>query len=199
MLDGLPRSNTYVPFFTYTAHAHTFPLYSAQRNPRPSISLPLGHCQLTKFFMQLSGEFDDSRMGEAVRLVGMTLRVERYSPSLVPGYEHLPTIHVVGQSDGASIMGPPRRIHGTVGVIADGSVRWMLVSAALASIPHVVRARGLTCDTSSSRPWRVRRLMSGFQRVSRLAALGPRWASWGCGQERNMSVWIHWVRRRCFD
>lgn len=81
--------------------------------------------------MQLSGEFDDSRMGEAVRLVGMTLRIAHYSPSLVPGYEHLPTIHVAGQSDGASIMGQPRHIHGTVGVVADGSVRWTLVSATL--------------------------------------------------------------------
>ncbi|KAI0822108.1 hypothetical protein BC628DRAFT_1390972 [Trametes gibbosa] len=77
----------------------------------------------------LSGEFDDSRMGEAVRLAGMSIRISGYSPSQVPGYEHLPTIHVVGESDGASSLGHPRRIHGTVGVIADGSVRWILFSA----------------------------------------------------------------------
>ncbi|KAH9850419.1 hypothetical protein C2E23DRAFT_735138 [Lenzites betulinus] len=76
----------------------------------------------------LSGEFDDSRMGEAVRLAGMSIRIKRYSPSQVPAYAHLPTIHVVGESDGASSLGHPRRIHGTVGVIADGSVRWNLAS-----------------------------------------------------------------------
>ncbi|KAI9065682.1 hypothetical protein FKP32DRAFT_1567364 [Trametes sanguinea] len=74
----------------------------------------------------LSGEFDDPHLAEAVRIIAMRLRIKSYSRSDVPGYEHLPTIHVVGETTGASISGQPRRIHGTVGMIADGSVRWNL-------------------------------------------------------------------------
>ncbi|KAL1942277.1 hypothetical protein VTO73DRAFT_6341 [Trametes versicolor] len=126
----------------------------------------------------LSGEFDDSRMGEAVRLVGMTLRVERYSPSLVPGYEHLPTIHVVGQSDGASIMGPPRRIHGTVGVIADGSVRWMLFSSVESAevdewVSEGVQVGGVGSAMGFLGMW------TGAQH-ERMDPLGPCWA-WKVG------------------
>ncbi|KAI0367862.1 hypothetical protein BV20DRAFT_949233 [Pilatotrama ljubarskyi] len=74
----------------------------------------------------LSGEFEDPHLAEAVRIIAMHLRVASYSRCTVPGYEHLPTIHVVGETAGASITGQPRRIRGTVGVIADGSVRWTL-------------------------------------------------------------------------
>ncbi|KAH9896003.1 hypothetical protein C8Q73DRAFT_690466 [Cubamyces lactineus] len=74
----------------------------------------------------LSGEFEDPNLAEAVRVIAMQLRIASYSPSEVPGYEHLPTIHVVGQTTGASLVGHRRNIHGTVGVVADGSVRWTL-------------------------------------------------------------------------
>ncbi|CDO77836.1 hypothetical protein BN946_scf184714.g11 [Trametes cinnabarina] len=81
---------------------------------------------LHNYFFQLSGEFEDPHLAEAVRIIAMRLRVKSYSRCTVPGYEHLPTIHVVGETSGASISGQPRRIHGTVGIIADGSVRWNL-------------------------------------------------------------------------
>ncbi|KAI8976350.1 hypothetical protein BD414DRAFT_524606 [Trametes punicea] len=81
---------------------------------------------LHNYFFQLSGEFEDPHLAEAVRIVAMRLRVKSYSPSNVAGYEHLPTIHVVGETTGASIAGQPRQLRGTVGVIADGSVRWNL-------------------------------------------------------------------------
>ncbi|KAI0357174.1 hypothetical protein OH77DRAFT_1451415 [Trametes cingulata] len=74
----------------------------------------------------LSGEFEDPHLAEAVRIIAMHLRVASYSRCAVPGYEHLPNIHVVGETTGASITGQPRRIKGTVGIIADGSVRWTL-------------------------------------------------------------------------
>ncbi len=58
----------------------------------------------------------------------MRLRIKSYSKAEVPEYAHLPTIHFVGETTGATIHGQPRSLHGTVSVIADGSVRWVLVS-----------------------------------------------------------------------
>ena len=58
----------------------------------------------------------------------MRLRIKSYSKSEIPEHAHLPTIHFVGETTGATIHGQPRSIHGTVSVIADGSVRWVLVS-----------------------------------------------------------------------
>lgn len=79
-----------------------------------------------QYAFQLSGEFEDPHLAEAVRIISMRLRVHSYSPSRVPGYAHLPTIHVEGDTAG-SMPGNPRRMEGTVSVIADGSVRWTLV------------------------------------------------------------------------
>ena len=59
----------------------------------------------------------------------MRLRIESYSQSDIPEYAHLPTIHVAGETTGASLHGQPRKMRGTVSVIADGSVRWTLVSS----------------------------------------------------------------------
>ncbi|KAI0631740.1 hypothetical protein C8Q77DRAFT_1159486 [Trametes polyzona] len=129
---------------------------------------------LHNFFMQLSGEFDDSRMGEAVRIVGMTLRAQSYSPAEVPGYEHLPTIHVVGQSAGASSGGPPRRIHGTVGVIADGSVRWNLFSSIEGGEVDEWVSEGVQIGGIGSRMG-VLGMWTGAQH-ERMDPLGPTWA-----------------------
>ena len=65
----------------------------------------------------------------------MRLRIKSYSKSEIPEYAHLPTIHFVGETTGATIHGQPRSIHGTVSVIADGSVRWVLVSSVVLFSP----------------------------------------------------------------
>lgn len=73
-------------------------------------------------------------------IVPVTMKIVGYSPSVVPGYEHLPTIHVEGESGGAlwDLEQDTRRNHGTVSVVADGSVRWTMVSAHshLKACPH---------------------------------------------------------------
>ncbi|KAH9938773.1 uncharacterized protein BXZ73DRAFT_44464 [Epithele typhae] len=77
---------------------------------------------------QRSGEFEDPRLQEAVRIITMRLRVKSYSPADNPDFAHLPNIHVEGETLG-SLPGPPRQMEGTVSVIADGSVRWQLYSS----------------------------------------------------------------------
>ncbi|KAI0776991.1 hypothetical protein BD413DRAFT_468416 [Trametes elegans] len=72
----------------------------------------------------LSGEFEDPHLAEAVRIVTMTLRITSYERSALPQYAHLPTIHFVGQTTGGSTSGQPRSVKGSVGIVADGSVRW---------------------------------------------------------------------------
>ncbi|KAI0706085.1 hypothetical protein BC835DRAFT_1312131 [Cytidiella melzeri] len=68
---------------------------------------------------------------EAVLIVPQVLKVVSYSPASVPGYEHLPTIHFEGQLGGAlwDLEEDTRRTHGTVSVIADGSIRWSSYSS----------------------------------------------------------------------
>lgn len=58
----------------------------------------------------------------------MRLRIASYSPCPIPGYAHRPTIHVTGETAGPAGSGSIRKMKGTVGVIADGSIRWNLVS-----------------------------------------------------------------------
>ncbi|KAI0925420.1 hypothetical protein AcV7_005672 [Taiwanofungus camphoratus] len=77
----------------------------------------------------LSSEFNDPHLQEAVRIVPMRLRVASYSPSPIPIFGDRPTIHVVGETSGSSPSGQVRRVRGTVSVIADGSVRWTLYSS----------------------------------------------------------------------
>jgi hypothetical protein len=57
------------------------------------------------------------------------MRIVGYSPSLVPEYKHLPTIHFEGQMGGVlwDIEQDTRRTHGSVSVLADGSIRWSMV------------------------------------------------------------------------
>ncbi|KAI0641699.1 hypothetical protein C8Q79DRAFT_919143 [Trametes meyenii] len=127
----------------------------------------------------LSGEFDDPSLGEAVRVISMNLRAESYSPCTVPGYEHLPTIHVEGRTSGASATGQPRRIHGTVGVIADGSVRWSLQfsSADGADVDEWV-SEGVQIGGVAS-AMGVLGMWTGAQH-ERMDPLGPCWA-WKVG------------------
>ena len=64
----------------------------------------------------------------------MRLRIKSYSPCRIPGCEQFPEIHVVGETLPGVIPGRPRRMHGTVSMIADGSVRWNLVSSAILAL-----------------------------------------------------------------
>ena len=82
---------------------------------------------MTQYAYQLSGEFEDPHLAEAVRIIGMRLRIKSYSPSRIPKYAHLPTIHIEGETTSA-LPDAPRKMEGTVCVIGDGSVRWTLVS-----------------------------------------------------------------------
>ena len=79
---------------------------------------------------QLARQFNDPNLQEAVRIVPMRLRVASYSPCPIPGYAHRPTIHVVGETAGPAGSGSIRKMKGTVGMIADGNIRWNLVCCA---------------------------------------------------------------------
>lgn len=79
---------------------------------------------------QLSGEFEDPHLQEAVRIVSMRLHITSYSPAAVKEYAHLPTIHIEGETVGSGANVRHRSMHGTVSVVADGSVRWQIVSCA---------------------------------------------------------------------
>ena len=63
-------------------------------------------------------------------IVPLITRVVGYEECTVPGYERYPTIQVEGEMGGGDweVVHDARRIYGTVGVIADGSVRWSMVS-----------------------------------------------------------------------
>lgn len=84
--------------------------------------------------------FDTSYLEEAWVIVPVSLRITGYSPSPIPAYPNRPTIHVEGEMGGAGWEGDVnladediRRVHGTVSVLADGSVRWSIVSRQVAS------------------------------------------------------------------
>jgi len=70
----------------------------------------------------ISSEFNDPSIQEAVRILPLRLRVVSYSPSPVPAYPDRPTIHIEGETSGSAQ--ETRKVRGTVSVIADGSVRW---------------------------------------------------------------------------
>lgn len=73
-------------------------------------------------------------MVEEKLIVPLRLRIVKYTPSLVLEYPDRPTIHLEGEMGGAVWSAQDgenadiRKVHGTVEVIADGSVRWSLVS-----------------------------------------------------------------------
>lgn len=68
----------------------------------------------------------------------MRLRIDSYSPSPIPGNTHRPNINVIGETAGPAGSGSVRKIRGTIGVIADGNIRWSLVSAETSSAPYCV-------------------------------------------------------------
>ncbi|OBZ73031.1 hypothetical protein A0H81_07263 [Grifola frondosa] len=81
-------------------------------------------------------EFDDPTLQEAILIVPLRLRVVGFSEPAVARYADRPTIHVEGEMGGAwweeqddGMEGDVRKVHGTVSVIADGSVRWCLYSS----------------------------------------------------------------------
>ena len=129
--------------------------------------------ELTKIELQLSGEFEDPHLQEAVRIISMRLRIKSYSKSEVPGYAHLPTIHFVGETTGATMHGQPRSLHGTVSVIGDGSVRWVLVSPVLLLLSTSLSPLTTVCALSIRR-WRAAIWTSGCRRAFRLAGSRPR-------------------------
>ncbi|KAI9056274.1 hypothetical protein FKP32DRAFT_1586153 [Trametes sanguinea] len=80
----------------------------------------------------------DPRFEEQWLIVPLSLRITGYSPSPLGEYADRPTIHVEGEIGGrdwleaAALAGfedqDVRRVHGTVSMLADGSVRWSLTS-----------------------------------------------------------------------
>ena len=82
-------------------------------------------------------------MQEAVRIIPMRLRIVGYTPSEVASFPDRPTIHVEGETAGPAGSSTTRKVHGSVMMIADGSVRWMLVSTRAIS-ERLVSPKGLT-------------------------------------------------------
>lgn len=117
------------------AHVRRIILSKSQQCTTCAFSEPRSFSKMSMFSLlcsvQLSSEFNDPHLQEAVRIVPMRLRVASYSPSPIPIFGDRPTIHVVGETSGSSPSGQVRRVRGTVSVIADGSVRWTLVSCFL--------------------------------------------------------------------
>ncbi|KAI0739862.1 hypothetical protein C8Q80DRAFT_1274893 [Daedaleopsis nitida] len=127
----------------------------------------------------LSGEYPESpHLSEAVRVISMNLRIKSYSPSDMPGYTHLPTINIEGETTGASISGQPRRMHGTVSVIADGSVRWTTYSTVEGGVEDEWVTEGVQIGGVAS-AMGVLGLWTGAQH-QRMDPLGPCWA-WKVG------------------
>ena len=77
---------------------------------------------------QVSMQFNDPTLQEAVRIVPMRLRVVGFTPSEIPEFPDRPTIHVEGETAGPAGSSSVRKVHGQVGMIADGNIRWTLVS-----------------------------------------------------------------------
>lgn len=83
---------------------------------------------------QIYGHFDPA-LEECMLVVPQTIRIVGYDPPAVPAYPDRPTIRIEGEMGGAGWQGAPdgtnedvRWIHGTVSVVADGSIRWRIVS-----------------------------------------------------------------------
>ncbi|KAI0631873.1 hypothetical protein C8Q77DRAFT_169204 [Trametes polyzona] len=81
------------------------------------------------------GRYDDPDLDQAWIIVPFSLRITGYSPSPIPKYADRPTIHVEGEMGGAEWEGSIdisnediRRVHGTVSMLSDGSVRWSITS-----------------------------------------------------------------------
>ncbi|KAF7792001.1 hypothetical protein EIP86_003028 [Pleurotus ostreatoroseus] len=58
----------------------------------------------------------------------MRLRIDSFSPCPIPEYAHRPNINVIGETAGPAGSASVRKIRGTIGMIADGNIRWSLYS-----------------------------------------------------------------------
>ena len=74
-------------------------------------------------------------LDEAWIIVPMSLRITGYGPPAVTAYPDRPTILIAGEMGGAGWVGnvsgnseDVRRVHGSVSMLPDGSVRWSMVS-----------------------------------------------------------------------
>ncbi|KAI0814774.1 hypothetical protein BC629DRAFT_1719942 [Irpex lacteus] len=65
------------------------------------------------------------------KIIPLTMKITGYAPSTILGHERTPDIYFEGEMGGAlwDLEHDTRRIHGTVSVIADGSVRWSTYSS----------------------------------------------------------------------
>ncbi|OCH91985.1 hypothetical protein OBBRIDRAFT_833799 [Obba rivulosa] len=120
----------------------------------------------------LSSEFNDPRLQEAVRIVPMRLRVAKYTRPAVAAYPDCPTIHVEGETAGSG-QGGFRRIKGTVSIIADGSTSSVDGGESEEWITEGVQLGGVTSAVG------VLGLWTGVQH-DRMDPLGPFWA-WKVG------------------
>ena len=78
-------------------------------------------------FFQMAHSFPASALREANRIVPTVIRIESYSPCPIPKYRHRPDIHVVADVSSQDGEGSPRKMKGTIGMLADGSIRWSMV------------------------------------------------------------------------
>ena len=76
---------------------------------------------------QLSSDFNDPELTEAVRVVPMRLRAAGFAPPANPRFPDRPTIIVEGETAANAVTGVVRRLEGTVAVVSDGSVHWRIV------------------------------------------------------------------------
>ncbi|EMD36004.1 hypothetical protein CERSUDRAFT_115937 [Gelatoporia subvermispora B] len=125
----------------------------------------------------LSSEFNDPRLQEAVRIVPMRLRAVKYTRPTNPAYPDRPTIHIWGETAGSG-QGHVRRIKGTVCTIADGSIRWCLTSSVDGGQAEEWTTEGVQLGGVAS-AMGILGLWTGVQH-DRMDPLGPFWA-WKVG------------------
>ncbi|KZT64676.1 hypothetical protein DAEQUDRAFT_769469 [Daedalea quercina L-15889] len=75
----------------------------------------------------LSSDFNDPELTEAVRIVPMRLRVAGYAPPAVPAFPDKPTLLVEGETAADAHSGVRRRLRGSVRAVKDGSIHWQIV------------------------------------------------------------------------
>ncbi|KAH9840524.1 uncharacterized protein C8Q71DRAFT_721069 [Rhodofomes roseus] len=127
----------------------------------------------------LSSDFNDPDLTEAVRIVPMRLRVASYGPPPVPAFPDRPTLHIEGETAANGATGTVRRLQGTVSVVKDGSVHWRIVLLGLnEGEPTEWVTEGVQIGGQTS-AMGVLGLWTGSQH-ERMDPLGPFWA-WKVG------------------
>ncbi|KAH9946734.1 hypothetical protein B0H21DRAFT_387623 [Amylocystis lapponica] len=126
----------------------------------------------------LSSQFNDPRLQEAVRIVPMRLRAAWYSQSPVPAFAERPTIHVEGETSGSAAGGNTRTLRGTVNVVSDGSVRWTLYTAVDGGETDEWASEGVQMGNATS-AMGVLGIWTSAQH-ERMDPIGPFWA-WKVG------------------